>query len=360
MIRSVLLSAMIGLSGVGAWAQPADGETGAAPAAAAWVPSWTTPEIERAATMLVGVWKTASQVAQSDGSGTTNIVMSVAPVRVEGLSDALYVEAAREDALFEPYRQAIFQVYAYKSGLRLRTYEFRNTPGLKAALVGLSYAPDLIGPIRAGDLIATLDLDLAASGDGYTGKTPYPYPTGAGGAVEMTSEITLSGSKLVSADRGIGADGSVVWGSQPGDTYTFAKSTSAVRVERTPEGVAWIVLKEGEGDAIQPDQLAIVHYTGFLDDGRAFDGSRTRPQPMTVRWPGQMIAGWNAGMAGLKVGERRRLVIPSEQAYGGQGRAGVIPPNARLTFEIECVGIRSPETPAVSAPETPGNAPSGH
>jgi hypothetical protein len=360
MIRSVLLSAMIGFGGVGALAQPADGETGATTEAKAWVPNWTSPAIERAATMLSGVWKTSSQVAQSDGAGSTNIVMSIAPCPVGGLSDTLYVEAAREDALFEPYRQAIFQVYAYKSGLRLRTYEFRNTPGLKAALVGLSYAPDLIGPVAAGDLIATLDLDLTSTGDGFTGKTPYPYPTGAGGAVEMTSEITLNGSKLVSADRGIGANGSVVWGSQPGDTYEFAKSEAAVRVERTPEGVAWIVLKEGEGEAIQTGHLAVLHYTGFLDDGRSFDGSRMRPQPMTVRWPGQMIAGWNLGLAGIKVGERRRLVIPSVHAYGAQGRAGVIPPNARLTFEIECVGIRAPESPAVTAPETSGTAPSGH
>lgn len=317
MKKALIVSALVAWMVAPALAQPADGETAAtAKAAQKWTPTWSSPAIADAAGMLTGVWKTSSQVAQADGAASTNIVMAVAPIHVEGLPDALYVEAAREDSLFEPYRQAIFQFYAYKGGIRLRTYEFRTVQqGVKSALVGLVYAPDAMWTIGGSDLLATLDIDLTKSGDGFTGKTPYPYPTGVAGAVEMTSEITLSPAKLVSVDRGIAADGSVAWGSKPGDTYTFAKIESPVVVTRTPEGVVWVTLRQGEGEPIKSGQLATAHYTGMLDDGRIFDSSRPRAQPMTFRWPGQMVAGWNAGITGLKVGERRRLVIPSDQGY---------------------------------------------
>ena len=361
MRKPLLLAATLGLIAGGAAAQNAVEASAAPPATApgAWSPNWSSPEIESVAKMLAGTWMTSAQVAQSDGSGTTNIVMTIVPAPVDGVPDALYVEAAREDALFEPYRQAVFAIYGYKGGIRLRTYEFRNSPGFKGAIVGFANAPDLMRPIPSSELIATLDLDLAKSGDGYEGKTPYPYPTGVGGAVEMTSEITLTPTSLVSVDRGIAADGSVAWGSAPGDRYEFKKVESPAKVTRTPEGVVWITLKAGEGEELQSGQLATVQYTGYLDDGRIFDSSRPRPQPLTFRWPGQMVQGWNIGMTGLKAGERRRIVIPGELGYGPQGRAGVIPPDARLTFDVECLVIRGAEGQNI-APETPGTPDGGH
>lgn len=358
MIKSLMLSALIATAGIGASAQPADGETGVTPVAAPWTPTWSSPEIQSVATMLSGAWKSAP-VAQADGAGTVGVVMSIAPVKVDGLPDTLYVEAAREDALFEPYRQAIFQLYTYKSGVRLRTYELKSDTGIKRAIVALSYAPELVTTLKSGDLLATLDIDMVKSGNGYSGKTPYPYPTGVAGAVEMTSEITLTQDSLVSVDRGLAADGSVAWGSKPGDKYEFKRIESPAKVTRSPEGVVWITLKEGEGPEVQSGQLVSAQYTGFFDNGQIFDSSRPRGQAMTFRWPGQMVAGWNTGMAGLKVGERRRLVIPSDQGYGPQGREGRIPPNSRLTFEIECMSIRDAATPEVTAPETPGDN-SGH
>jgi len=353
----LVAAAVLGLLGSAAAAQ--ESAPAAAEAVQVWTPSWTTPEIELIASMMTGTWASSSEVAQTDGAGTIKIMMTMVPAPVDGIPNTLYVEAAREDAFFEPYRQAVFALYAYKGGVRLRTYEFRNSPGLKGALVGLVFAPDLIRPIPASDLIATLDIDLAKSGNGYAGKTPYPYPTGVSGAVEMTSEISIDAATLVSVDRGIAADGSVAWGSAPGDRYEFTKVQAPVSVTRSPEGVVSIVLKSGEGEEIQSGQLATVQYTGFLDDGRIFDSSRQRPQPLTFRWPGQMVPGWNIGMSGLKNGERRRIVIPSDQGYGPQGRAGVIPPNARLTFDVECLSIRGVEGQNV-APETPGAASGGH
>lgn len=349
----ILLAASIAMLGLasGASAQPAepvvaDVETGAR------VPTWTTPESQALGQMLTGVWQSAP-VAQADGADTVQVVMAIAHVSVEGVPDALYVEAARADALWEPYRQAIFQVYAYKGGLRLRTYEFRNTPGVRNAIAGLAYVPELVPRIARDDLIATLDIDMTRSQNGFSGKTPYPYPTGTAGAVEMTSHIEISSDTLVSSDTGVAADGSVAWGSKPGDRYVFSKIEPTVKVTRTPEGVTILVFAEGEGEPIKDGQLATVHYTGYIDDGYSFDSSRKRAQPMTFRWPGQMIPGWNLGMTGLKKGERRRIIVPGELGYGERGNPQArIGPNQRLTFDIECVLLQ--EAPAQSQPSPSG------
>lgn len=315
-------------------------------------PAWSSSETRAVGEMLAGVWKSEA-VAQADGQGSIGIVMAITPINVDGVPDALYVEAAREDALWQPYRQAIFQVYAYKGGLRLRTYEIRNNPGIKNAIVGFAYAPDLMPPLKRDELIATLDLDLKKQGQGFVGQTPYPYPTGAGGAVEMISRIELSSTALASVDQGIAADGSVVWGSGEGEKYQFSKIESPVSVTRTPEGVVIITLAKGEGDPLADGQLATAHYTGYLDDGYSFDSSRKRAQPMTFRWPGQMIPGWNLGVAGLTKGERRRVIIPSDLGYGPNGNPQArIPGNARLTFDIECVLLQ--DAPVQSQPSPSG------
>lgn len=354
MKRNLILSAasiaMLGLAS-GASAQPVDPvvagiETGVR------VPTWTSPETQACGQMLSGVWQSAP-VVQANGADSVQVVMAIAPVSVDGVHDALYVEAARADALWEPYRQAIFQVYAYRGGLRLRTYEFRNNPGVRNAIAGLAYVPELMPKVTRDDLIATLDLDVAKDQNGYVGRTPYPYPTGTGGAVEMTSQIQVTPDKLVSADTGVAADGSVAWGSKPGDRYEFSKVESPVKVTRLPEGVVILTFASGEGEPIKDGQLATVHYTGYINDGFSFDSSRKRAQPMTFRWPGQMIAGWNLGMTGLQKGERRRIIIPEELGYGERGNPQArIGPNQRLTFDLECVLLQ--DAPAQSQPSPNG------
>ena len=91
--------------------------------------------------------------------------------------------------------------------------------------------------------------------------------------------------------------------------------------------------------AAQDGDVLAVHYTGSLDDGSEFDSSRQRG-PFEFRLgQGQVIAGWERGVTGMKVGEQRRLTIPPELGYGRQGAGGVIPPDATLTFDVELVGI---------------------
>src|ERR1700722_9614515 len=106
-------------------------------------------------------------------------------------------------------------------------------------------------------------------------------------------------------------------------------------------------LKVGDGAAVSPGQMAVVQYTGWLyettakdNKGKQFDSSRERREPF--KFPvgtGSVIKGWDQGVAGMKVGESRRLVIPPDLAYGDSGAGGVIPPGATLVFDVELVGI---------------------
>lgn len=108
----------------------------------------------------------------------------------------------------------------------------------------------------------------------------------------------------------------------------------------TPTGLTYETLKEGAGPELKPGQMAEIHYTGTLNDGTVFDSSRTKGTPFkTAIGVGQVIAGWDQGVAGMKVGERRKLVIPPNLGYGSRPQ-GPIPANSTLTFDVELLGIQ--------------------
>ena len=99
-------------------------------------------------------------------------------------------------------------------------------------------------------------------------------------------------------------------------------------------------LNSGSGAAPQRGQAVTVHYTGWLTDGTKFDSSVDRDEPFTfVLGTGQVIKGWDEGVSSMKVGDKVKLTIPPEKAYGAQGYPGCIPPNATLVFEVELLSI---------------------
>ncbi len=110
-------------------------------------------------------------------------------------------------------------------------------------------------------------------------------------------------------------------------------AVSELKIETTQEGTGERVVKSG--DTIS------VHYTGRLTDGTKFDSSVDRGTPFTFTiGSGQVIKGWDEGLLGMKVGEKRTLTIPADKGYGATGAGGVIPPNATLIFETELVSIQ--------------------
>ena len=100
------------------------------------------------------------------------------------------------------------------------------------------------------------------------------------------------------------------------------------------------ILNEGDGDVATPGMKVTVHYEGRLTDGTVFDTSYSRGQPFGFTLgSGQVIRGWEEGVAGMKIGEKRRLTIPPELGYGERGAGALIPPNATLVFDVELIAL---------------------
>ncbi len=112
--------------------------------------------------------------------------------------------------------------------------------------------------------------------------------------------------------------------------------------KKTPSGVEYWDLREGDGETAVPGKLLRVHYTGWLENGKRFDTSLIRGVPFPfVLGSGKVIKGWEEGIAGMKVGGKRKLRIPPQLGYGARGFPPDIPPNSTLIFEVELVDVRS-------------------
>ncbi len=109
----------------------------------------------------------------------------------------------------------------------------------------------------------------------------------------------------------------------------------------TASGLKYIDVVEGKGESPKAGQQVTVHYTGRLEDGTKFDSSLDRGEPFTFTiGVGKVIRGWDEGVITMKVGGKRRLIIPAHLGYGPRGAGGVIPPNATLLFEVELLGFK--------------------
>jgi peptidylprolyl isomerase len=110
---------------------------------------------------------------------------------------------------------------------------------------------------------------------------------------------------------------------------------------KTASGLEYVDLVLGTGAQPAAGQTVSVHYTGWLTDGRKFDSSLDRGQPLVFPvGRGRVIKGWDEGVGSMKVGGKRKLTIPPHLGYGAAGAGGVIPPDATLVFEVELLGVQ--------------------
>lgn len=119
----------------------------------------------------------------------------------------------------------------------------------------------------------------------------------------------------------------------------------------TASGLQYVIIEEGTGPTPEQGSIVEVHYNGTLEDGTKFDSSYDRGQP--IQFPvgvGQVIPGWDEGIALMKQGGKAKLIIPPDLAYGEQGAGGVIPPNATLLFDVELVSVAPAPPPPPDAP----------
>jgi FKBP-type peptidyl-prolyl cis-trans isomerase len=176
-------------------------------------------------------------------------------------------------------------------------------------VLAVAFGYSLLTRDDSSDNTETADTTTTAAGDGTTTTVAYSNP-------ELAAEV-------LARDPPIPANAAA---------------------DTPPDAVEVKTLIEGQGEGAAPGDSLTVHYVGVLSDGTEFDQSWSRGQPFTVENLGQasVIAGWNEGLVGAKIGERRRLEIGSDKAYGAAGNPPTIPANAPLAFEIDVVDITKP------------------
>ena len=127
----------------------------------------------------------------------------------------------------------------------------------------------------------------------------------------------------------------------PTPTSTAGPEAAQQATQTTASGLQYVDVRAGTGADVQKGQTVTVQYTGWLADGTKFDSSHDRNQPFKFKLgQGQVIKGWDEGVATMKIGGLRKLIIPPDLAYGARGFGRAIPPNATLTFDVELLAAQ--------------------
>ncbi len=285
-------------------------------------------------------------------AATPAMVLHFVEVDVDGIDNAMYMELARADDPAVPFRQAIIQTYESNDQTVIRAWDLPNMVGLPGvtvdlagAIAGLWAAPDAMPALSKDMLDANVDLVVEMQASGWVAETKHPFPTKLNGAVSMTSSVRMQGDTLVMKDTGLDANGSKLWGPD-GDGYVFTRFEPKTTVTRMDGGLVLvqIVAPPADSPAHEPGGEIAVDYTGWTSSGFRFDTSRQEGRdPFRTRIPGQLIQGWNMGIPGMAVGERRKLVIPGDLGYGPNGNPRArIPGGETLIFDVSCLDLANP------------------
>lgn len=195
--------------------------------------------------------------------------------------------------------------------------------------------------------------------DSSEGRGPFSFQIGVGQVIEGWDKgfqgMRVGGQRTLTiapelAYGETGAGGGII---PPNATLTFEVELLGVTREpdsvweyneddvvTTESGLQYVVVREGEGDAVESGDMVHVHYDGFLTDGTLFDTSVRRGQPLVFEVGiGRVIQGWDEGLIGMQLNEERVLIIPSDLAYGDQARGELIPANSTLLFNVQVVEI---------------------
>ena len=144
----------------------------------------------------------------------------------------------------------------------------------------------------------------------------------------------LSSLVLIAACGGAGGDAKV-------RGFDAALGVDTTAMTKSPAGFWYTDVATGQGDEAVPGRTVRVHYTGWLPSGKKFDSSRDRGEPFAFTLgAGQVITGWDEGVKGMKVGGRRKLVLPPAMAYGEGGAPPDIPPGSTLVFDVEVLAVQ--------------------
>ena len=204
--------------------------------------------------------------------------------------------------------------------------------------------------LRKALLVAALSFSVAAC-DGSSSENK-EQPAGETTTTTTTTTTTAASTAAdtsVAASPATTAAASTAAAASPAAPAATSvpdegKAISTATKTKTPSGLGYTVMQMGKKDAkvAKSGDTVSVHYTGWLPDGKKFDSSLDRNQPFEFPvGQGHVIKGWDEGVAGMKVGEKRKLVIPPDLGYGERGAGGgEIPPNATLVFEVELLDVK--------------------
>lgn len=172
----------------------------------------------------------------------------------------------------------------------------------------------------------------------------YPMQTSRTATIRAMLGVVLTAAALAACgddapDTASSSDAAASGSADNAMNFDSSLNVDLAQMERSATGLYTRDLATGSGEPASAGDLVSVHYTGWLPDGRQFDSSRGGAPFQFSLGEGRVIDGWDQGVAGMQVGGRRQLVIPSDLAYGPVGAGGVIPGGATLVFDVELLGI---------------------